>query len=57
MQTEFCPKGFGGEGVVAENFPGSILSGGGVVAEIFSAHDSVGGGSARMCSVNCSNTP
>ena len=31
-QTEFCPNGFSGGGVVAEHFPGSIFCG---VAEFF----------------------
>ena len=34
-QTEFCPNGFSGGGVVAEIFRDRYSVGGGVVAEIF----------------------
>ena len=46
-QTEFCPNGFSGGGVVAEIFRDPYSMGGGVVAEIFRDPYSVGGGSSR----------
>ena len=41
-QTEFCPNGFSGGGVVAEIFRDPSSVGGGVVAEIFRDPYSVG---------------
>ena len=48
-QTEFCPNGFSGGGIVAEIFRDPDSVGGGVVAEIFRDPYSVGWQNCFRC--------